>query len=297
MSYNVIFLGNNEATLKSLLKCNVKIIAAIYEFNHDLVHTGGYDHIIKEKGGVVVGIPKDNKKELIKTVNCFHRPDLFLISYFTILPRELLSYPQKIINIHPSLLPQYKGAHPIQWALINSEKQIGVTFMTIKETVDEGEIYCQFPINIEQEDNQLTLFEKTNEVVDLHLCKIIAQVLKSEIVAKPQSGCGSYFPKLNKSNRYINFKKMTASDIHNLNRSQVKYGGVITTFKQIRIELPISKVINNENQEDSPSIIKELYTINNNQYCITVQCITGQIQFISNNMIFDKIKVGDCLGT
>jgi len=297
MNSNIIFLGNNEATLKSLIQCNINIKAVIYENNHDLKHTGVYDNAVKSKGGTVIEIPKDNKTKLLEAIKNFPPPDMFLISYFTVLPKEALSIPKKIINIHPSMLPYYKGPHPIKWALINGEKKIGVSFMTITETVDTGGIYYQFSIDVTDKDNYLTLFNKTNKLIDKHLCKIISRVLNEELVPKKQEGCGSYFPKLSKDIRYINFLKMTARDIFNLTRSQIKYGGVITTYNQKRIEFDISNVFIENKIIDKPGTILKISLSNTGQYDIIVQCIKGQILFRSNNIIFQNINEGECLGT
>ncbi len=82
-------------------------------------------------------------------------PDLIVVvAYGRILPSEILTLPpQKCINVHFSLLPQYRGAAPIQWALINGESETGVTTFYLVESVDAGPILLQKKIPIEEEDN------------------------------------------------------------------------------------------------------------------------------------------------
>jgi len=86
---------------------------------------------------------------------------LVVVSYGQIIPKEILELP-KIgpLNIHPSLLPKYRGAAPIQRAIMNGEEKTGVTIMWMNERLDAGDIFLQREIPIDPEDNYGSLHEK-----------------------------------------------------------------------------------------------------------------------------------------
>jgi methionyl-tRNA formyltransferase len=91
--------------------------------------------------------------------------DLFVVVAFRILPKEVFTIPSKgSFNLHASLLPKYRGAAPIQWALIKGETETGVTTFALAEKVDTGNIYMQEKIKIDEEDNFETLHDKLSEL-------------------------------------------------------------------------------------------------------------------------------------
>ena len=100
---------------------------------------------------------KDNEKFLkeLKELN----PDLIVVcAYGKILPREVLEIPEHgCWNTHASLLPKYRGASPINWAIIEGEKETGITIMLMDEGLDTGPILFQKNLFIEDEDNAITL--------------------------------------------------------------------------------------------------------------------------------------------
>lgn len=93
------------------------------------------------------------------------KPDLIVVvAYGLILPQAVLDIPTiDTINLHASLLPKYRGAAPIQWALINAERQTGVTLMQMNAQMDAGDIYCQKIIDIQPDNNEASLFEKCSQ--------------------------------------------------------------------------------------------------------------------------------------
>jgi len=110
--------------------------------------------------------PVDNLKSeatqiLLRDLN----PDLFVVVAYRILPRALLAIPKKgAINLHASLLPKYRGAAPIQWSLINGDRETGVTTFLIRPKVDVGEILLQKAIPIEPEDDAGSLSQRLSQL-------------------------------------------------------------------------------------------------------------------------------------
>ena len=95
--------------------------------------------------------------EQMKSLN----PDLFVVVAFRILPKEVFEIPEfGSFNLHGSYLPKYRGAAPIQWALINGDSETGLTTFKLAEKVDTGNIILQEKIKIEPDDNFETLHDK-----------------------------------------------------------------------------------------------------------------------------------------
>jgi len=142
-----------------------------------------------QKLGIPVYQPeriKDNKElqKLLKEIS----PDLIVVAaYGKILPDWLLKIPKLgVINVHASLLPKYRGASPIQSALLNGEEETGVTIMEVIPQLDAGPILSQERVKILREDNAQTLHDKLAELGAELLVKTIPPYAKGELQPTPQ---------------------------------------------------------------------------------------------------------------
>lgn len=116
------------------------------------------------------------------------KPDLIVVAAFgRILPKVILDLPSRgCINVHASLLPKYRGAGPIQWAIIRGERETGITTMLMDEGMDTGAILLQEQLPIAPDDTAGTLSAKLAEVGGRLLIDTIAQFERGECVPKPQ---------------------------------------------------------------------------------------------------------------
>lgn len=143
-------------------------------------------------------------------------PDLIVVVAFRILPREVFTVPGSgSFNLHASLLPKYRGAAPINWAIINGEKETGVTTFFLQEKVDTGSILLQARLPILPEDNAGTVHDKLAEVgaeIVLHTVRLIEQ---GKATPKQQDdSLASPAPKIFKEDCRINWNR-PAPAIHN----------------------------------------------------------------------------------
>jgi methionyl-tRNA formyltransferase len=145
--------------------------------------------------------------------------DLFVIVAFKILSPEVFTIPPKgSFNLHASLLPKYRGAAPIQWSLINGEKETGVTTFFLKEKVDTGNILSRKKVKIDEEDNFETLHNKLMELGAELVLETVKQIENGEIKELPQDdSLATPAPKITKETCEINWDK-PAESIHNLIR-------------------------------------------------------------------------------
>lgn len=155
-------------------------------------------------------------------------PDLIiLISYGKILPPPVLKIPKIApINVHPSLLPKYRGPAPIEWALINGEEKTGISIIKMNERIDEGEIIIQKEVEILPYDNAFTLKNKLSQIAGDVLMEGIEIYIK-EGKTYPQKGEASYAPKLKKEDGLIKWEER-AEKIYNLVRGLIIWPGTFT---------------------------------------------------------------------
>lgn len=165
----------------------------------------------------------------IKEIN----PDVIVVAaYGKILPAKILHLPKYgCINVHASLLPKYRGAAPINWAIINGEKETGITIMQMDEGLDTGGILLQKGIEITKEDTAGTLSNKLSKIGAGLLIEGLSAIEKGGIKAIPQDNSkSSYAPMLKKEDGQIDWTK-GAEDIYNMVRGMDPWPGAFTYYK------------------------------------------------------------------
>lgn len=135
-------------------------------------------------------------------------PDLMIVVAFRMLPKRIWSIPSLgTFNLHASLLPDYRGAAPINWAIINQEKYSGVTSFFINEEIDTGAILLQEKVEIEEQETAGSLHDKLAKKGSALICKTIKGILEGTINPQKQEikGTEKAAPKLNKENVFIDW--------------------------------------------------------------------------------------------
>ena len=150
-----------------------------------------------------------NDKEFVNQVKEIN-PDIIIVVAFRKIPNEIFSIPKYgTINLHASLLPNYRGAAPINWCLINNEVKTGVTTFFINEKIDRGDILLKEEVNISDMDNFGSLYNKLSSVGSKLLIKTIKGVLSNSLMASKQNFDENLkiAPKLSKENTRIDWNK------------------------------------------------------------------------------------------
>jgi methionyl-tRNA formyltransferase len=153
--------------------------------------------------------------EQMKSLN----PHLFVVVAFRILPKEVFDIPKfGSFNLHGSYLPKYRGAAPIQWALINGDSETGLTTFKLAEKVDTGNIYLQEKVKINPDDNFESLHDRMS-IVGSELVLNTVKLIESGNydLQQQDDSLASPAPKITKEHCLIDWNK-TASEIHNLVR-------------------------------------------------------------------------------
>lgn len=143
-------------------------------------------------------------------------PDLIIaVAYGKILPKEILDLPKYCINVHASLLPKYRGAGPIQWSVLNGEKETGVTTMLMAEGVDTGDMLIARKTAIGENETASELHDRLSRLGAEVLLETIEAVKNNTLSPVPQDdSLSTHAPMLTKDMCPIDFSK-TAQEVHN----------------------------------------------------------------------------------
>ncbi|MBU2530662.1 MAG: methionyl-tRNA formyltransferase [Elusimicrobia bacterium] len=136
------------------------------------------------------------------------KPDLCIaIAYGRFLKKDVLSIPKfGFLNIHFSLLPKYRGAAPVQHALIKGEEKTGVTAFWIEEKMDAGPIFQTLEVSILPQDDSISLFEKLQDAGVKLLLNCLSEIKKGNLMRNPQIGTPTFAPRLEKKDSWLDFK-------------------------------------------------------------------------------------------
>jgi methionyl-tRNA formyltransferase len=158
------------------------------------------------------------------------RPDLMVVAaYGQLLPPALLEIPPHgCVNVHTSLLPKYRGAAPIQWALLHGDAATGVTIMRIDAGLDTGPILSQRPLPIHATDNAETLHDRLAQAGAALLIETVKDYVAGRVQARPQPSEGaSYARKITKEDGHLEWSQ-PASQLWNRLRALTPWPGAFT---------------------------------------------------------------------
>jgi len=282
---NILFMGSSQFAVAGL--------KALHESRHDII--GVFTQQDKPKGrgyelsmtdvkkfasevGYDVYTPstlKDNAvSELLETLN----PDVIVvISYGKILPKYVLDYPKMgCINIHASLLPKFRGAAPINFAIINGEKITGITSMYMDIGIDTGDMILKETVEITEDDNAGSLHDKLASTGAKILIETLELAEKNEVVRKKQIGESSYAPMIENEHKIIDFNK-TSLEIFNQIRGLSPVPTAFATVNNKKIKIYNSKIIKNEEFSEQLAVGHVVQNIKNR---IIVKTSDGFIEIL-----------------
>lgn len=260
---NIIFMGTPEFAVPSLISINekygVKAVVTVPDKPKGRGLKLSYSPI-KEKA-IELGIPvlqpeKLKDESFIENLKQF-QPDIIVVIAFRILPKEVFLLPKiASFNIHGSLLPKFRGAAPINHAIITGEKESGLTSFILGEKVDTGNMLLQYKCNIddnmtagELHDNLMP--EAANlslQTIEILLSGNYQPIIQDETLASPA-------PKIFRENCKIDWRN-TQEQVHNLIRGLSPYPGAWTMFENKQFKI-LRTMKTNKNIEQGKFIIKD----------------------------------------
>ena len=249
---NIIFMTNSDFSfhcLDILVKSNHKILSVVTnppeEIGRQKKNTSNIITLKCEELGINTIEQKDLNDIGFENKLRKYKSDLFVVVAYRILPKSLLSIPKLgSINLHGSLLPEYRGAAPIQWSLINGEKQTGLSTFFIESQVDTGAIISQKKIKISDDDNYGSLKRRMGLKGSKLLLDSINLVSNGKIAPfKQDESSVSYAPKITKNMTYIDWNS-SAKTIHNFVRGLTPIPGAQSILYDKYIKIQKTKIIN-----------------------------------------------------
>ena len=241
---DIVFMGTPDFAKESL--------EAIYNAGHNIIAVVTNPDKPKGRGMKMIASPvkefaieksipvlqPEKIREIKDTLEQIN-PDLFcVVAYGKILPQDILDIPKKgSINVHGSLLPQYRGAAPIQWAVLNGDKKTGITTMYMNAGMDTGDMILQEEVQIGEDETTGELWDRLSKIGAKLLVETVAKIEKGTAPRTPQSGEFTMAPMLNKEMARIDWINKNSREIKNLVRGLNPIMGAYTTYNDKKIKI------------------------------------------------------------
>lgn len=254
----IVFMGTPEfavASLKALLDDKFNVAAVVTAPDKPAgrglqLQMSAVKRFALEKGLKVIQPDKLKSPEFLEQLKEIN-PDLQIVVAFRMLPEIIWNLPAMgTINVHGSLLPKYRGAAPINWALINGEKETGVTTFKLKHEIDTGNILQQETILIDENETAGELHDVMMNVGANLLVKTINGLIKGTLkeTPQPQIENAPHAPKIFSEQCKITWEQKVNS-IHNIIRGLSPFPGAFTSFNNKML-----KIYRSEKEFATPSV-------------------------------------------
>lgn len=241
----IVFMGTPgfaAAILASLIDSDHEILTVVTgpdkPVGRKRVPTPTEVRLLAERHGLPVLTPDslkdDDLHRQLETLDA----DLFVVAAFRILPKKLFELPRLgSINIHASLLPKYRGAAPINWAIINGEKETGLTSFFLKKKVDTGDMILQRRTAIATTDTYDSLHQKLAEMAGEFTLKTLDIIASGPVEPTPQTDTGaSPAPKIKPADAAIDFDQ-PADKVAAFIRGMATKPGAYTFFRDQKLKV------------------------------------------------------------
>jgi len=242
----IVFMGTPEfavPSLKALLKSDDRVVGIVTQPDRPRGRGQRLSpspvKVIAQRENISLLQPAKMKDPSFMAELSGWKPDVIAVAAFgRILPPAILSLPSRgCINVHGSLLPKYRGAGPIQWALINGETETGITTMLMDEGMDTGAMLLQATMAIGPDDTAGSLSSRLADLGGCLLVETLAQLKAGTLTPRPQDhGQATLAPLLKKEDGAINWA-MSATSIANRIRGLTPWPGAYTFLKTERLTI------------------------------------------------------------
>lgn len=176
-------------------------------------------------------------KEIVDTLKDINPDVICVVAYGKIIPKEILEIPKYgCVNVHPSLLPQYRGSAPIQWAILNGDKETGVTTMYLDEGMDSGDIILQTKTLIDKDETSGELWDRLSKIGAELLVETLEKIENKTAPRIKQPKEFTLAPMLEKSQAKIDWESKTAQEIKNLVRGLNPIMGAYSVLNEKKIK-------------------------------------------------------------
>jgi methionyl-tRNA formyltransferase len=277
----IIFLGTPDfavASLQALIEHGMQVVAVVTAPDKPAGRGMKLQQSAVKKYAVEKNIPvlqpeKLKSPEFLDELRSYHA-DVQVVVAFRMLPEVVWNMPPLgTINVHASLLPHYRGAAPINWAIINGEKETGVTTFKLQHEIDTGHILLQSTVGITEQDTAGTLHDKLMTAGAALIVDTLHQVEKGHVAEKPQIVLHDYkhAPKLFTETCLIDWNH-TTEHVYNLIRGLSPYPAAFTIVNDKKMKLFLCSKIIHTHQLQPGTLLSD------NKHSIRFACTDGFIE-------------------
>ncbi|MFN4305608.1 methionyl-tRNA formyltransferase [Sulfurihydrogenibium azorense] len=262
----VLFWGTPEfavESLKALIQSNHQVVAVITQ--PDKPKGRGQkvqpppvkEEALKHNIPVLQPEKIKNNQEFVETIKQLNPDISVVVAYGKILPEEIINIPKyKTINVHASLLPKYRGAAPIQRAIMDGEEETGVCIMEIVKELDAGDVYACTKVKILPEDDIITLHDKLAKEGAKLLIEVLDKIEKGQIEKVPQDHSKATYAKpIEKEEGKIDWNK-PAKDIFNQVRALKVWPKAFTNFRDFQVKILDVEILEDCKEGKAGEILK-----------------------------------------
>ena len=260
-------------SLKALYEAKYDIIGVVTNIDKPkgrgmkMVASPVKEYAIEKNLQVYQPIKVRNNPEFLEEVKKLN-PDLIcVVAYGKILPQELLDIPKYgCVNVHGSLLPEYRGAAPIQWAVLNGDKKTGVTTMFMNAGMDTGDMILKEEVEIGEDETTGELWDRLKMIGANLLIKTVKEIENGTATRTKQPEEGTMAPMLSKEMAKIDWENKTAQEIKNLVRGLNPIMGAYTFLDGKKIKFwKVQTLTENELLEKFQELEEYKYHLNKMQ--------------------------------
>ena len=277
----IIFLGTPDfavASLQALIEHGMQVVAVVTAPDKPAGRGMKLQQSAVKKYAIEKNIPvlqpeKLKAPEFLDELRSYHA-DVQVVVAFRMLPEVVWNMPPLgTINVHASLLPNYRGAAPINWAIINGEKETGVTTFKLQHEIDTGHILLQSTVGITEQDTAGTLHDKLMTAGAALIVDTLHQVEKGHVAEKPQIVLHDYkhAPKLFTETCLIDWNH-TTEHVYNLIRGLSPYPAAYTIVNDKKMKLFLCSKIIDAHQLTPGTLLSD------NKHSIRFACTDGFIE-------------------
>lgn len=252
----ILFMGTPDfaqESLKSIYDAGFEIIGVVTNPDKPkgrgmkLAYSPVKEYALEKNLKIYQPIKIKNNTEFLDEIKTLAPDVICVVAYGKILPKEILEIPKLgCINVHGSLLPKYRGAAPIQWAVLNGDKTTGITTMYMNEGMDTGDMILKEEVEIGPEETTGDLWQKLSKIGGEILVKTLKLIEEGKAPREKQTEEATLAPMLNKEMALIDWENSDANKIHNLIRGLNPIMGAYSYIDGKKIKFWKSKVLTKE---------------------------------------------------
>ena len=251
---NIVFMGTPDfarESLKAIYEAGHNILAVVTNPDKPkgrgmkLIPSAVKEFAIEKNLKIYQPLKVRNNEDFIGEIKSLNPDVICVVAYGKILPKELLDIPKMgCINVHGSLLPKYRGAAPIQWSVLNGDKETGITTMYMDVGMDTGDMILKEKVKIGEDETTGELWDKLSKVGAKLLVETLEKIERGIAPREKQGEDFNLAPMLSKDMAKINWEEMNAEKIKNLVRGLNPIMGAYSELEGKKVKFWKVNVVN-----------------------------------------------------